>query len=64
MQLDVKIKGLSMDVFREAFAQANSSVDHILDRMLSVVPEVAPKLSQYAPPVSYTHLTLPTIYSV
>lgn len=49
MQLDVKIKGLSMDVFREAFAQAKTSVDYILERMLSVVPEVAPKLSPYAP---------------
>ena len=34
MQLDVKIKGLSMDVFRQGFAQANTAVDEILDAML------------------------------
>ncbi|MCH2189075.1 polyribonucleotide nucleotidyltransferase [Candidatus Gracilibacteria bacterium] len=49
MQLDVKIKGLSMDVFRQGFAQANTAVDEILDAMLGVIPEVAPKLSPYAP---------------
>ncbi len=49
MQLDMKIKGLSMDVFREWFTQARESVDTILEAMAGVIPVVAPKLSPYAP---------------
>ncbi len=49
MQLDVKIKGLSMEVFENAFSQARVSLNHILDEMLKVQPSVAPNLSPYAP---------------
>lgn len=49
MQLDVKIKGLSMEVFENAFAQARVSLNHILAEMLKVQPAVAPNLSPYAP---------------
>ena len=49
MQLDVKIKGLKMDVFAEAFAQWESAALHILDAMLKVQADVAPELSPYAP---------------
>ena len=49
MQLDVKIKGLSMDVFREAFKQSETAISYILWEMLSVQGEVASQLSPYAP---------------
>lgn len=49
MQLDVKIKGLSMEVFENAFSQARVSLNHILDEMLKVQPTVAANLSPYAP---------------
>lgn len=49
MQLDVKIKWLSMQVFREAFAQSKEAVTYILWEMLKVVPEVNKSLSPYAP---------------
>jgi len=49
MQLDVKIKGLSLKVFEETFKQARSSINFILDGMLKVQPTVAPNLSPYAP---------------
>ncbi len=49
MQLDVKIKGLSMDVFRQAFAQSEDAVSYILEEMLKAQPKVAEKLSPYAP---------------
>jgi polyribonucleotide nucleotidyltransferase len=49
MQLDVKIKGLKMDVFREAFEQSKGAISYILERMLMVQPKVAEKLSPYAP---------------
>lgn len=49
MQLDVKIKWLSFEVFKKAFSQARDSINFILDEMLKVQPSVAPKLSPYAP---------------
>ena len=49
MQLDVKISGLSLEVFEKAFTQARSSINYILDEMLKVQPTVAPTLSPYAP---------------
>jgi len=49
MQLDVKIKGLSMDVFRKAFAQSEAAVSYILEEMLKAQPKVAESLSPYAP---------------
>ncbi len=49
MQLDVKIKWLSMEVFKEAFAQSEKSVAYILEEMLKAQKEVAEKLSPYAP---------------
>ena len=49
MQLDVKVKGLKMDIFREAFAQSEWAVDTILKWMLKVQPTVAEKLSPHAP---------------
>lgn len=49
MQLDVKIKWLSFKVFEEAFSQARTSINYILDEMLKVQPKVAESLSPYAP---------------
>lgn len=51
MQLDVKIKGLSMQVFKEAFAQARVSINYILGEMLKVIPETNKELSPYAPAI-------------
>jgi polyribonucleotide nucleotidyltransferase len=49
MQLDVKIKGLSMEVFEKAFTQGEEATMHILSEMLKTQGEVAPELSPYAP---------------
>lgn len=49
MQLDVKIKGLSMQVFREAFSQAKTSIGYILEEMNAVVASPNTELSPYAP---------------
>lgn len=49
MQLDVKIKWLKMDVFRETFIQWKESTDYILGKMLEAIPEVRKELSPYAP---------------
>jgi len=49
MQLDVKIKGLKMEVFEKAFTQWEEASMHILSEMLKTQAEVAPELSPYAP---------------
>ncbi len=49
MQMDVKIKGLKMEVFEKAFTQGEQASMHILWEMLKVQAEVAPELSPYAP---------------
>ncbi len=49
MQLDVKIKWLKMEVFKEAFEQWKKATEYILDWMLKVQPEVAKELSPFAP---------------
>ncbi len=49
LQLDVKIKGLSMNIFKEAFAQGQEATDFIMWKMLEVIPEVSKTLSKYAP---------------
>ena len=49
MQLDVKIKGLKMNIFKEGFAQSHGAVEYILENMLKSQPKVAEELSKYAP---------------
>ena len=49
MQLDVKVKWLSMEVFKEAFAQGETATSYILEQMWKVVSKPSEKLSPYAP---------------
>lgn len=49
LQMDIKIKGLSLDLMRKALAQAHEGRSFILDSMNAVVPEARKKLSKYAP---------------
>ena len=49
LQLDVKVKWLKINIFKEAFAQGKKAISHILDKMLEVQGEVSSELSKYAP---------------
>jgi len=49
LQLDVKIKGLSMNIFKEAFAQGNEATDFIMGKMMEIIPEPNKELSPFAP---------------
>lgn len=49
IQMDIKIKGISEEIMHTAIEQANEGRTFILNKMLACVPEVAPKLSEYAP---------------
>ena len=56
MQLDVKIKGLKMEVFEEAFAQGEEASAYILAEMLKVQAETNTELSPYAPLVMFIQI--------
>ncbi len=51
MQMDIKIKGIPMDVMRKALNQAREGRLHILSKMLAAIPEPRKQLSKFAPKI-------------
>ena len=49
VQMDIKVDGLSMDVMREALAQARNGRLHILDAMYECIAEHRPDVKEHAP---------------
>ena len=52
LQLDIKIKGLTMQILRDGLAQAREGRLHILGKMLEVISEPREDLSPYAPRIT------------
>lgn len=50
MQMDIKGQ-VNMEILKDALMRAKTGRLHILDKMLSVIPEPRPELSEYAPRV-------------
>ncbi len=48
-QMDIKVKGISLDILREALAQARQGRLHILEVMNQTIDKPRPELSAYAP---------------
>lgn len=57
MQMDIKIKGIPMDVMRKALNQAREGRLFILGKMLEAIAEPRKELSKYAPKI--VQLTIP-----
>jgi polyribonucleotide nucleotidyltransferase len=51
LQMDMKVYGLPVSVLREALLKSKQGRQHILEHMLSVMPESRKELSPYAPQV-------------
>lgn len=51
LQMDIKIKGITPEILKEALAQAKLGRMQILDHMTTTISEVRPELSKYAPKV-------------
>jgi polyribonucleotide nucleotidyltransferase len=51
IQMDIKISGITREIFKEALEQARIARLHILDHMNKVVPVVRTEMSKYAPKV-------------
>ncbi|PZF72324.1 polyribonucleotide nucleotidyltransferase [Taibaiella soli] len=49
IQMDIKVDGLSMDVMRQALAQARRGRMHILDAMYECMPAYRPELKPHTP---------------
>lgn len=49
IQMDIKVDGLSMDVMRQALAQAHKGRMHILEAMYNCLPEYRPDLKPQTP---------------
>jgi polyribonucleotide nucleotidyltransferase len=52
LQMDIKAKGLSLDILREALAQAKEARFFLLDEMAKAIPEARKELSKTAPMIS------------
>lgn len=49
MQMDIKVKGITKEIFEEALAQAKSARKEILANMMEAISEPRPDVSPYAP---------------
>jgi polyribonucleotide nucleotidyltransferase len=49
VQMDIKVDGLSMEVMREALAQAKNGRLHILDAMYECIPAARPEVKPHTP---------------
>ncbi len=58
LQLDLKVKGLSSDILREALSQAHQARLFILDKMKETISASRPSISKYAPRI--TKITIDT----
>jgi polyribonucleotide nucleotidyltransferase len=54
LQMDIKIAGITQDVFERALAQAHEGRMHILQKMLAVIPSPRTELSPHAPRIIHT----------
>ncbi len=57
LQMDIKLKGLSKEILQTALEQARAGRLHILDNMLSAIPEPRKEVSKYAPKVKIIFIT-------
>jgi polyribonucleotide nucleotidyltransferase len=52
LQMDMKVKGVSLDIIKEALKKAREGRLYILDKMLEVIPEPRESLSKCAPKIT------------
>jgi len=56
IQLDLKIKGVSLDLLSRGMTQARQARFEILDKMHAVLPSYRDKVSEYAPKIVELHI--------
>ena len=56
LQMDIKVTGITKNIFEEALAQAHKARLEILDNMLACISEPRTKLSPYAPKIAMMNI--------
>ena len=56
LQMDIKVTGITKNIFEEALAQAHKARLEILDNMLACIPEPRTELSKYAPKIAMMNI--------
>jgi len=56
LQMDIKVTGITKDIFEEALAQAHKARLEILDNMLACILEPRKELSPYAPKIAMMNI--------
>ncbi len=64
LQMDIKIKGVTKEILREALAQAHGARAKILDVMLKAIPGPRPEVGKYAPKLKQIKIDVEKIRDV
>jgi polyribonucleotide nucleotidyltransferase len=56
LQMDIKVSGLTPEIFRQALEQARQGRMHILDKMDEALAAPRPEMSTYAPRITTIHI--------
>lgn len=56
LQMDIKVAGITKNIFEEALAQAHKARLEILDNMLACIPSPREQLSPYAPKIAMMNI--------
>lgn len=56
LQMDIKVTGITKNIFEEALAQAHKACLEILDNMLACIPSPREQLSPYAPKIAMMNI--------
>jgi len=52
LQMDIKVKGITPQIMKDALAQAHEGREHIMGKMMAVLDAPRPDMSPYAPRIS------------
>lgn len=64
LQMDIKVNGITKEIFEEALAQASVARAHILENMMGAISEPRSEVSQYAPKTHIMHINVDKIKDV
>ncbi len=64
LQMDIKIKGITPEIMRQALAQAHEARLFILNKMLEVIPVPRPELKSFVPRVSIVKVPIDKIGAI
>ena len=64
LQMDIKIKGITAEIMRQALSQAHDARLSILDKMLAVIPVPRPELKSFVPRITIVKVPVDKIGAI